>query len=366
MAASGREGGFIKLHRRIQSWPLWRAMSPLQRMVWLEMLFAANWKDDVLWYGTRRIEVRRGQLAHSEAELARRAEVGRKVVRDTIAKLLAEGAIRRERGLTEGQCPHLITIVNYDKYQGNDDDEGPAEGQGRAKVGPSSGPARALREEEEEEEEGKNKKKKQKPRAEPEEAPASAPPPLSLAPDAAVPRARAKPVVDPSPVLIVMPCVGKPAEYAVTEAKVREWQEAYPGVDVKREVRALVQWARDNPSKRKTYRGAPAFFSRNLARKQDKGGTSGARKETPEDAAVRAALEESERYFTGQPGGEGYLSGRRAGPGHEGDRPGPETLPALPADGPDLLSDVGEALGDRGQPRKLQDAAHVEHGRELR
>lgn len=150
MAGDGREGGYIKLHRRLKSWPLWRSMSPLQRMVWLEMLFAANWKDDVLWYGTKRIEVKRGQLAHSEAELARRAEVGRKVVRDTIAKLLAEGAISREPGLPEGQCPHITTILNYDRYQGNDDDEGPAKGQGGAKLGPSSGPARALREEWEE------------------------------------------------------------------------------------------------------------------------------------------------------------------------------------------------------------------------
>jgi hypothetical protein len=88
------------------------------------------------------------------------------------------------------------------------------------------------------------------------------------------------------------------------------------------------------------------------------------RKETPEDAAVRAAWEESERQYAG--GSKGNGSGRGAGPRDEGDCPGPEALPPLPDDGPSLLSALGTAVGDRGEPGELQDAAHVEHGAQPR
>lgn len=149
-----REGGFIKLHRRIRSWPLWQSMTAPEQRVWIELLLCANWKDGEFWYGSHRIPVLRGQLAHSEAEIAKLAKVGRKVVRAAIAKLQTEGAIGREKAPLEGQAPHVITIRNYEKYQGYDDGEGPAEGQGRAKAGPSEGQGRALREEGEEGEEG--------------------------------------------------------------------------------------------------------------------------------------------------------------------------------------------------------------------
>lgn len=69
-----------------------------------------------------------------------------------------------------------------------------------------------------------------------------------------------------------MPCVGKGARcFEVTEAMVAEWADAYPGVDVRRQVLRACQWAKDNPTKRKTVRGARAFFSRWLATEQDRG-----------------------------------------------------------------------------------------------
>jgi hypothetical protein len=84
--------------------------------------------------------------------------------------------------------------------------------------------------------------------------------------------ASAPPPTDLSPVFAVLPCVGKGRkEFAVTEAMLSEWQASFPAVDVRQEVRALVQWARDNPTRRKTHAGAKSFFSRNLAKKQNGG-----------------------------------------------------------------------------------------------
>jgi hypothetical protein len=151
----GREGGFIKLHRRLESWPLWQSMTALQRMVWIQILLSANWKDGEGWHGTRRYIIRRGQTSASEEEISRRARVSRRVVRDAFAKLLKEGAIGREKVPLEGQAPYLVTVRNYDKFQSTEEEEGPRSGQEGTKVGPSSGPDRALIEEGEEVKEGK-------------------------------------------------------------------------------------------------------------------------------------------------------------------------------------------------------------------
>jgi hypothetical protein len=89
--------------------------------------------------------------------------------------------------------------------------------------------------------------------SEPEEAPAAEPP----APD--------------SPVVALLPVVGGgAAEFPVTEAMVAEWTSSYPGIDVRRELARAVQWARDNPTRRKTARGARKFLGSWLGRAQDR------------------------------------------------------------------------------------------------
>ena len=59
-------------------------------------------------------------------------------------------------------------------------------------------------------------------------------------------------------------------DYPVTEAKVAEYQETYPGVDVRQVLRGMRQWSMDNPTKRKTLRGMPAFMNRWLSKEQDR------------------------------------------------------------------------------------------------
>lgn len=147
MLGDGREGGFIKLYRRLESWPLWQAMSALQRMVWIELLLLANWRDREGWYGARRYVIRRGQLAHSEEAIAERAKVGRQVVRDTFTRLLVEGAITRERALPGNQAPWLTTIINYERFQGGDDDENPRSNQHGTNLEPAENQPGTPREE---------------------------------------------------------------------------------------------------------------------------------------------------------------------------------------------------------------------------
>jgi hypothetical protein len=73
----------------------------------------------------------------------------------------------------------------------------------------------------------------------------------------------------------IFPCVGTgPKEFPLTEAKVSEYESAYPGVNIRLEARAIKQWCIDNPSKRKTFDGMPRFLNQWFKRVQDRGGGS--------------------------------------------------------------------------------------------
>lgn len=60
-------------------------------------------------------------------------------------------------------------------------------------------------------------------------------------------------------------------EWNLTEAKMAEYADSYPTLDVLQALRSARQWLRDNPSQRKTSRGMPAFLSRWLTRDVDWG-----------------------------------------------------------------------------------------------
>lgn len=105
-------------------------------------------------------------------------------------------------------------------------------------------------------------------------APAPAPAPKEEEPAAQVcdepPKAAAS-----SPTVLTFPTVGKkkePKEWHLIEAKLAEYRESFPGVDVLACCRAALQWCRDNPARRKTARGMPAFLSRWLTQEQNRGG----------------------------------------------------------------------------------------------
>jgi len=97
-----------------------------------------------------------------------------------------------------------------------------------------------------------------------------------------------------STVEMEFPCVGGKV-WPLTTAKASEYRESFPLVDVGSELRKALQWCRDNPNKRKTPRGMPAFLGRWLTKAQTeaeakrageeslKGGT---RMPTEEDAAA--------------------------------------------------------------------------------
>ena len=72
---------------------------------------------------------------------------------------------------------------------------------------------------------------------------------------------------EPDPVAARVPARGGHAD--VPESKILEWEEAFPAIDVRAEVRALAQWAEDNPSRRKV--NVISWISRRLSAKQEHG-----------------------------------------------------------------------------------------------
>jgi hypothetical protein len=158
----GREGGFIKVARQWESSPVTCSLSAEGEVVWLRLLFAANWKDSEVMLRTGRRTVARGQALISEASLAQRARVGRQVVRTALRILSLHGTIICEEVQPLGNPrARLITIPNYDRFQGVEIE--PTQGSTAAQPAANHKPTRS--EEVEEVEEGK-----------------SAAPPLRLAP----------------------------------------------------------------------------------------------------------------------------------------------------------------------------------------
>lgn len=108
--------GFVKIYRRIEDTTLWNDGEPFcKRAAWIDLILAANHKDNSFVLGMQTINIKRGQKWTSSAKLATRWNWGKRKVMSFLKLLESEGMIYLEitnRGL-------LITIVNYGVYQGN-------------------------------------------------------------------------------------------------------------------------------------------------------------------------------------------------------------------------------------------------------
>lgn len=102
--------GYIKLYRSLLDWEWWGSVKT--RDVFIYLLLAANWEDK-RWQG---IWIRRGQFLTSRAELAKAVGITEGATREALKRLKSTNEITID---TTNQRS-LITIVNYEKYQGCD------------------------------------------------------------------------------------------------------------------------------------------------------------------------------------------------------------------------------------------------------
>lgn len=108
--------GYVKIYRCIEDDPLWTDnREPFcKRAAWIDLILQANHKDSSFIMGMQKISVRRGQKWTSSIKLAERWGWSRKKVMAYLRLLESDGKVWIET-TKKGQ---LITIVNYDVYQG--------------------------------------------------------------------------------------------------------------------------------------------------------------------------------------------------------------------------------------------------------
>lgn len=107
-------GGYIKLYRKFIEWEWYSDANT--RAVFLHLLLTANWKD-ATWNG---IPIKRGQRLTSVSTLNEELHMNsEKKVRVALDHLEKTGEIKR---LTTKRYT-LITVENYEFYQGGDEDE---------------------------------------------------------------------------------------------------------------------------------------------------------------------------------------------------------------------------------------------------
>lgn len=75
-------------------------------------------------------------------------------------------------------------------------------------------------------------------------------------------------------IFLYLPLNLKNQHHPVLKADIELWNESYPNVDVRLEIRKMFAWLKANPKKRKTGAGINRFINSWLSREQDKGGTS--------------------------------------------------------------------------------------------
>jgi hypothetical protein len=76
---------------------------------------------------------------------------------------------------------------------------------------------------------------------------------------------------------------------------VAEYQETYPAVDIRQQLRNMRQWCIDNPTKRKTRVGITRFMNSWMQREQDRGGSRAYQQQSKSDLDEWVARKEREK-----------------------------------------------------------------------
>jgi len=124
--------GWIKLHRDIRKHWIFQRNDYL--MMWVDLLMMANHQTKTWLFNDRLIEIKRGEVATSTVNLAKRWNCSRNKIRHFLELLEKDGMLghKKDRGYTH------LNICNYETYQ----DRGTGEGQQKDRRGTGEGQAR--------------------------------------------------------------------------------------------------------------------------------------------------------------------------------------------------------------------------------
>ncbi|HEY3117076.1 MAG TPA: hypothetical protein VGK54_10060 [Chloroflexota bacterium] len=128
-------GGYVKLHRSIQDHPLWTREPASRAQAWMDLVMLAAWEPHRVIIGHRTVELVRGDVPASVRFMARRWRWGHKKTVAFIAWLEADQMLAKKRNGLGNGIPSVFSIVNYEIYQGGDDERGTDKGTPRGTVG---------------------------------------------------------------------------------------------------------------------------------------------------------------------------------------------------------------------------------------
>lgn len=117
--------GWIKLHRQLQESPFWYGSKFTKGQAWVDLLLSANHSEKKILFNGEMVDIKRGQYLTSMVKLAEKWQWNRKTVSAFLSVLQKEGMITKVADNTKT----LITIENYEVYQGFDDGNGQLIGQ---------------------------------------------------------------------------------------------------------------------------------------------------------------------------------------------------------------------------------------------
>jgi hypothetical protein len=129
--------GYIILARKIRKSSLWKSLKATHRLVMLEILLQAQFKDGEVARNGEIIFLKRGQLATSYQQLVDDIgdkDITIKVVRNAINKLIKHEFLVKDEEKAKSKKGLLLTISNYDLYQNPDNYKGQIRSENESKV----------------------------------------------------------------------------------------------------------------------------------------------------------------------------------------------------------------------------------------
>ena len=112
--------GYISLWRSIQDNEMWFEEPFTRAQAWIDLLLLANHKTTYMRVRGIRLEVERGQIGRSKETLADRWKWSRSKVMRFLDELENDGMIEQQTSIKNSRLPRIISIVNYEKYQQNE------------------------------------------------------------------------------------------------------------------------------------------------------------------------------------------------------------------------------------------------------
>jgi len=106
--------GFISLHRELQDHWLWHSEKFTKAQAWVDLLMLANHKElSVIFIRGIKVEVKRGEIAWSEENLASKWRWSRPKVKNFINMLKAEKQIETRKT----SAINILRLVNFERFQ---------------------------------------------------------------------------------------------------------------------------------------------------------------------------------------------------------------------------------------------------------